>query len=85
MEPPWIPIIKEMFNDNSDEYFVEIKFCRYTTFSTLELFDFILSLFDHGNPEEFILFVRNFNMILSETGMLEMDAKIQYLRTLVCE
>ena len=40
-------------------------------------------LFDHGDPEEFLLFVCNFNMTLVATGTLEMGAKIQYLRTLV--
>ena len=42
-----------------------------------------MSLFDHGEPEEFLLFIYNFNMTLIETGPLEMDAKIQYLCTLV--
>ena len=39
--------------------------------------------FDHGKPEEFLMFIRNFSMTLAVTGMLEMDAKIQYLCTLV--
>ena len=41
-----------------------------------------MSLFDHGDPEEFLLFVRNFNMTLTATGTMEMDAKIQYICTL---
>ena len=42
-----------------------------------------MSLFDHGDQEEFLLFVNNFNMNLTETGTLDMDANIQYICTLV--
>ena len=42
-----------------------------------------MSLFDHGDQKEFLLFIRNFNMILAATGTLEVDANIQYLFTLV--
>ena len=40
-------------------------------------------LFDNGEPEEFLLFVINFNMNLAASGTLEGDVKFQYLRTLV--
>ena len=43
-----------------------------------------MSLFDHGKPEEFLLFVHNFNMTLVATGMQETNAKVQYLCTIVC-
>ena len=39
--------------------------------------------FEHGNPEELLLFVWNFNMNLVATGILEMDAEVQYLFRLV--
>ena len=42
-----------------------------------------MSLFDNGKLEEFLLFVRNFNMNLAESGMLEVDTEFQYLCTLV--
>ena len=42
-----------------------------------------MSLFGHDEPEEFLLFVQNFNMTLAIIGTHEMDAKIQYLRMLV--
>ena len=42
-----------------------------------------MDLFDHGDPEEFLLIIRTFNMTLAETRTLDMDAKIQYLHTLV--
>ena len=46
-------------------------------------YEFNKSLFDHGEPEEFLFFVRNFCMTTVATGALEMDLKIQYFRTLV--
>ena len=42
-----------------------------------------MSLFDNGEPEGILLFVRNFNMSLAASGMLKAGAKYQYFRTLV--
>ena len=42
-----------------------------------------MSLFDHGEAEEFILFVQNFNMTLTFTGTLKTDSNIQYICMLV--
>ena len=39
--------------------------------------------FENGNPEEFVLFVHNFNVTLAASGALEAGAKFQYLRTIV--
>ena len=51
--------------------------------STSDFYEFKMSLIGHGDPEEFLLFIRNFNMTLAATGMLYMDVKIYYLRMLV--
>ena len=32
--------------------------------STSDPYEFNMSLFDHGEPEEFLLFIRNFNITL---------------------
>ena len=40
-------------------------------------------MFDHDNKEEFLFFVCSFNITLVAIGTLEMDTKIQYIRTLV--
>ena len=83
MEPPTIPPIKETCNGKSDEDLVKLKYCRYPKASTLDLYEFKMSLFDHGEPGEFLLFIYNFNMTLAATGTLDTDADIQYLCTLV--
>ena len=40
-------------------------------------------LFDNGNPEGVLLFVRSFNMTLVVSGTLEAGAEYQYLCNLV--
>ena len=52
--------------------------------STSDLYEFKMSLFDYGNPEEFLLFVTTFNTNLVVTGILEMNINTPYLRTLLC-
>ena len=42
-----------------------------------------MDLFDNGNPDEFLLFIHNFNTTLEEPGTLKASANIQYLHTLV--
>ena len=39
--------------------------------------------FDNGDPEEFLLLIRNFNMNIAASGTLETAAKVQYLHTLL--
>ena len=82
VETPPIPLIKEKHNGNSDKYFVKLKLCRVPTSPTSDLYEFKISLFDNGEPEEFLLFVRNFNMTLAASGTLEAGTKYQYLCTL---
>ena len=38
--------------------------------STLDLYEFRMSFFDNGELEDFLLYVRNFNMTLVATGTL---------------
>ena len=79
MEHPPIPPIKVKYNGNPDKDIVELKLSRYPTSSTSELYKFKTSLFYNGNREELLLFVRNFNMTLAESGTLETVSKVQYL------
>ena len=83
VEPPPIPLIKETSTGKSDGYYVKLKLLRDPTSSTLDIYELMLSLFDHGEPEDFLLFVRNFQMTLAATGTLETEANVKYLRKLV--
>ena len=41
-----------------------------------------MSLFGHGDPEEFLLLIINFNVNIAATWTLDMDKKVKYLCTL---
>ena len=75
MESPPIPLIKGKYYGKSDKYFVMLKLRGYPMSSMPDLYDFSMYLFDHGEPEEFLLFVRNFNMTLAASGTQETDEK----------
>ena len=42
-----------------------------------------MALFDNVDPEEFLLFVHNFQMDIKASGMIAASANIQYLLTLL--
>ena len=77
VETPAIPLIQETCDGKSDKYFVKLKLRRDHISSTSELYYFKMSLFEKGDPGEFLLLVRNFNMNLAASGMLEAGAKNQ--------
>ena len=55
-----------------DRNYAKLKLCIDTTSITSDLYEFRMSLFGHGDPEEFLLFVRNFQTDLAATGTLKM-------------
>ena len=77
VDPSLIPLIKENHNGKSEKYFVKLKLRRDPTSSTSNLYEFKMSLFDNGEPDEFLLLVCNFNTTLAESGMLEAGEKYQ--------
>ena len=83
IEPPLIPLIQETHDFRLDKYFVKLKLRRDPTSSTLNLYEFKMSLIYNGKPEEFLFFVRNFNMTLAASGTLEAGAKVQYICTII--
>ena len=50
----------------------------------MDLYEFKKDLFDNGKPEEFLLFIWNFQMTLEAKGALAASTKIQYMCTLLC-
>ena len=59
MDPPLIPLIKSENYEKSDKYCVKIKLLWDTTSQKLDLHELKMALFDNGEPEEFLLFIRN--------------------------
>ena len=82
MNPPLITLIKNKHDDKSDKDFVKLKLGRDLTSATSELYEFNIALFDNGNPEEFLLFMKNFNTNIAASGTLATGVKIQYLCTI---
>ena len=53
VEPPPIPLVKVKYDGKSDKDFVKLKLCRDLTSSTLNPYEFKMSLFENGNSEDF--------------------------------
>ena len=79
MELLLINLIKETCNGNSGKDFVKLKLRRDPTSITTDIYEFKISLFEHGDPKEFLLSIPNFIMTIAVAGNLDMDAKIQFL------
>ena len=77
VEPLPIPLIQEKYNGKSDNDIFLIKLRGDPTLSTSDLYEFKISLFDNGESEEFLLFVRNINTTLVASGTLEEGENIQ--------
>ena len=84
IEPPPILCIKDISTSKSDRDYVILKLRRDPNYSASDPYELMMFLFDHSEPEEFLLFVQNFHMTLVASGMLEPEAKVQYICTLVC-
>ena len=56
---------------------------RDPTPEKLDIYELKMALFENNEPEEFLLFVRNFQMTLEDSGGIATRAKIQYLCTLL--
>ena len=83
LDPSLILLIQETHNGILDKDFIKLKLHRYPNFSTSDIYEFKMSLFDNGEPEEFLLFFRNFNVTFVTSGKLEVGVKYQYFYTLV--
>ena len=54
-----------------------------TTSEKSEVYKFKMALFDNGESEEFLLFLRNFKTTIDASGTLTVNAELQYLRPLL--
>ena len=62
--PPSIPTIRGKHDDKSGKDFIKLKLRRDLTSEKLDPYEFKITLFKNGDPEEFLSFVRNVNMTL---------------------
>ena len=84
VQPPRIALIKSKNYEKLYKDCVKTYLCRNPTSAKSDLYVFKMCLFDNGNPEEFLLFIHNFQMTLGASVALTAGAKIPYLSTLVC-
>ena len=77
VDPPPTTLIKSKNDNKSYKDFVKIKLRRDPTSENLDLYQLKMALFANGDPEEFLLFIRNFNMTPEASGTLKDGANIQ--------
>ena len=53
-----IPLIKINHDDKSEKDFVKLKLRKDPTSATSDLYEFNMALFDNGDLEEFLFFVK---------------------------
>ena len=82
-DPPLITLIKSKNDEKLEKDCVKITLRRDPTSANLELYELKMALFDIGEPEEFLLFIRNLQMDLEASRTPYAGVKIQYIRTLV--
>ena len=70
IDPPLIRLIEYKHDSKPDKYSFKLKLHRDPTSPTSDLYEFKISSPDNGNPEEFVLFARNFNMTLAASWTL---------------
>ena len=83
VELPLITLIKSNNDEKLDIDFVKMKLRRDTTSENLDLYELKIVLFDKSESEEFLLFIKNFQMTLKSSVILIDDRNIQYICTLV--
>ena len=59
------------------------KLCRDPQPEKSDLHEFKMALFDNSKSEEFLLFLRNFQMMIKAPGALASSATIQHFCTLL--
>ena len=83
VDQPPIPLIKINNDDKLDKYSVKIKLRRDPMSEKSDLYEFKMTMFDNGEPEEFLFFIQSLNMTIEAPGTLKAGSNIQYLCTLV--
>ena len=77
VDTPPIPLIKSDIDTNLEKDYVKIKLRRNTMLETYDMYDFKMALFDNFEPEEFLLFKRNYQMKLEVPGSITSGENIQ--------
>ena len=79
VEPPLIPLGTSKNDDKMEKYCVNIKLRRDTMSQKSDLYEFKMTSFYNSYPEEFLLFIRYFNINIeaSGTGSITNNLKVK--------
>ena len=83
VDPPTIILIKIKLDTNPEKYYVQIKLCRSDITDKSDMYEFKMALIDNIQTEEFLLFQKNYKIILEALGAIMAGETIQYIRTLL--
>ena len=83
VDAPPITWVKINNDEKPDKYSVKIKLRRDPTSEKSDLHKLKMDLLYNGDPEEALLFIWNFQMILEVSGTLAESAKIHNICTLL--
>ena len=83
MDPLPILLIKSNNNAKLEKYCVKNTLRTVLKSEKLDPYEFKMAFFDNSDTEEFLFFIRNFQITLEAPGTIAAGANIQYIRTLV--
>ena len=85
VDPTTIPLIQSKIYMKSEKYYVNNKLCKNPILDKYDMYEFIMTFLENEDLDDLLLLRRNYNMTLDALGTLTEDAKIRYLRTLICD
>ena len=68
----------------AENYYVKIKLHKYPMSEKSDLYEFTIALFYKVKPEEFLLLMQSFKMMIEALWMLAANEKKKYICTLLC-
>ena len=83
IEPPPIPTIKNEIDDVSECDIIKIKIHQNLSDANSETYKLNIAMFEHEQPEEFLMLMKCFNSAVDGTNTNLEAGKIYYLLTLL--
>ena len=83
VDPSQTTLIKIKLGLKTERDYVKIKFRRNPISEKLDMHEFKMDFFGNGKPYKFLLFVRNFNIMLESSRTLTANAKLQCICSLL--
>ena len=65
------PLIKYETERKPENYYIKTKLHRNTMSAMSDFYDYNMSLFENGEPEEFLQCLQNFKMSIEEPGKMQ--------------